>query len=512
MHWGHAVPSDDGVIEIRRIIAGAEEVKPEPPRPLMREMPPADRFPVDALGEVLGAAACAIHDRVQAPIAIGGQSVLAAATLAVQAHADVVLPIGPGQPKPISNFLITVASSGERKTECDKQALWPIRLREKALREAHNAALPAYQDDKAAWEKARDHAIKAGNGDRAKIRDALGAVGPGPTAPLEPMLTCEEPTIEGLHKLFGNGWPSLGLFAAEGGRFVGGHAMSDEAKLRTASSLSALWDGEPIKRVRAGDATVTLPGRRLALDLMLQPEVAEIWLGDRLLSGQGLWSRMLASSPDSAAGTRFRRDECPETDSILKRYGARLLDILETPLPLAPGNVNELTPRRLLLSPGARTEWSAFADHVERAISPNGALETVRGLANKLPEHASRLAAVLTLVANIDAGEIASAEMQAGIALAEHYVAEALRLFGASRINADLRLAQRLLDWLLSQWNEPNISLPDIYQRSLNAIGDKATATKLVGILEDHGSLERIPQGAVVAGQRRRDAWRIIRG
>jgi hypothetical protein len=65
---------------------------------------------------------------------------------------------------------------------------------------------------------------------------------------------------------------------------------------------------------------------------------------------------------------------------------------------------------------------------------------------------------------------------------------------------------------LLTRWNEPNVSLPDIYQRSLNAIGDKATAAKLVNILEDHGWLVRIPEGAVIAGQRRRDAWRIIRG
>ena len=232
----------------------------------------------------------------------------------------------------------------------------------------------------------------------------------------------------------------------------------------------------------------------------------------RLLAGQGLLSRLLISSPDSAAGTRFQRDERPETDCALKRYGARLLAILETPLPLASGKTNELAPRPLPLSPAARTMWSNFADHVERAIAPNGELETVRSLANKLPEHAARLATVLTLARNIDAEEIASAEMGAGIALAEHYAAEALRLFGASLINADLRLARRLLDWLLGTWGEPAISLPDIYQRGLNAIGDKATATKLVGILEDHGSLVKIPDGAVVAGQRRRDTWRIIRG
>jgi len=101
--------------------------------------------------------------------------------------------------------------------------------------------------------------------------------------------------------------------------------------------------------------------------------------------------------------------------------------------------------------------------------------------------------------------------MKAGIALAEHYASEALRVLGAARVNPDLRLAQRLLAWLFDQWEETMISLPDIYQRSLNAIGDQATARRLVGILETHGWVIKIPEGGIVNGQRRREAWRIVR-
>src|SRR5262249_22154394 len=139
------------------------------------------------------------------------------------------------------------------------------------------------------------------------------------------------------------------------------------------------------------------------------------------------------------------------------------------------------------------------------------ALEAVRGLANKLPEHAARLAAVLSVVKDLDSAAITAHEMRAGICLAEHYASEALRLFGASRVNAELRLAQKLLQWLLHQWTEPVISLPDIYQRGLNAIRDQATARKLVSIIEEHGWLVRTAGGAVVAGQRRQEAWRIVR-
>jgi Protein of unknown function (DUF3987) len=83
---------------------------------------------------------------------------------------------------------------------------------------------------------------------------------------------------------------------------------------------------------------------------MAQPVVAEILFRDRLLAEQGLLSRILPAAPDSAAGTRLWREEKPETDRDLKRYGARLSGILETPLPLVSGKSNELTPRRLSLS------------------------------------------------------------------------------------------------------------------------------------------------------------------
>jgi uncharacterized protein DUF3987 len=162
------------------------------------------------------------------------------------------------------------------------------------------------------------------------------------------------------------------------------------------------------------------------------------------------------------------------------------------------------------LSSEARRLWIAFHDHVESRLGAGGQLEPVRGLANKLPEHAARIAAVLTLVDKLDASEVGPAKIKAGIALAEHYAAEALRLFGASRVNPDLLMAQRLLNWL-KDWPEPVVSLPDLYQRSLNAIGDQRTSRKLVAILEEHGWLVKIPEGATVAGQRRREVWRIVR-
>ena len=337
----------------------------EPPRPLRREPGSPDPFPINALGEILGPAAQGIHEKVQAPIAITAQSVLAAAALAVQARADVRLPTG--QARPTSCFFVTVAGSGERKTSVDKEALWPIRQHEEGLRKRYDTELPGYLNAKAVFEKQRDQIL----GDRRKYPDpatkraALDELGPEPAGPLNPMVLCSEPTLEGLERLFLVGQPSMGLFSGEGGQFIGGHGMQKEAKLKTAAALSGLWDGEPIRRVRARDGASFLPGRRLSMHLMVQPEVANLLLSDRLLADQGLLSRMLVTAPSTAAGTRFWQDPSPEGEAAIRRYGARLLCILEEPLPVVSGKLNELEVPAVAFNDAAAKTWIGFCDHIE---------------------------------------------------------------------------------------------------------------------------------------------------
>jgi hypothetical protein len=45
--------SPSGPEAVRKIVGQATEANLEPPRPLIRELPPADPFPVNALGDVL---------------------------------------------------------------------------------------------------------------------------------------------------------------------------------------------------------------------------------------------------------------------------------------------------------------------------------------------------------------------------------------------------------------------------------------------------------------------------
>ena len=73
-------------------------------------------------------------------------------------------------------------------------------------------------------------------------------------------------TFEGLVQCLNFGQPLYGIIGAEGGQFIGGHGMTEEAKLRTITGLAAAWDGETIKRVSAKE-TVILYGRRVGMHL-----------------------------------------------------------------------------------------------------------------------------------------------------------------------------------------------------------------------------------------------------
>jgi hypothetical protein len=310
-------------------------------------------------------------------------------------------------------------------------------------------------------------------------------------------------------KLLAHGQPSVGIFASEGGAFIGGHGFSDDAKLRTAAGFSMLWDDGGLTRVRAEDGATALAGRRVALHLQVQPDVAARLFADPVLMDQGFLSRVLVVSPESLQGRRFWREASPEDDVAAHAYVARLNELLRRSMPLKEGTRNELSPRVLPLSGEARALWIAFSDEVEAQLVRGGALEQISGLAAKLAEHAARIAGVLALFENLDAAEISASALANGIAVARHYAGVALRVHGISRMNVDLRDAEALLDWAQLNADNKLISLPDVVQKGPNHIRETARAKRLLGILQQHRLVERLPGPATVHGKPRRDVWRI---
>lgn len=481
------------------------------PEPLRRTVAPPDPYPVEALGTTLAGMARALMAVVQAPDAICGQSVLAAAALAVQAHADVVID---GRLFPVSLFAIDVGESGERRSAVDGWALKPHREYEKGLHDAYAPQELAYQNAFEAYRKTREEDVKKAKG-RAAKQQALEALGPPPLPPLEPILTSEEPTYEGLVKLLFVGQPSMGLFSDEGGRFLGGHGMNQDNALKTAAGLSELWDGKRITRVRSGEGTIALYGRRLSMHLMIQPVIATMLLSNTLLLGQGLLSRCLVAWPTSTAGSRRYQATDLTTEPAVRAYQTRLMTLLQTTLPLAAGRPNELSPRPLRLAGAAKALWTRFYDHVEGELGDGAPLAPIRGFANKAAEHAARLAGVLSLFDNLLASAIDKNHMEAGIELCQFYLTEALRLFDAASADPDIVLAEKLLAWLHST-NLPQasghkvVSLQHIYQEGPSRLRDAKTARRIATILADHRWLMAVEGGMDIAGTWRREVWEVV--
>tara|TARA_Y100000294_G_C8553051_1_gene336143 strand:- start:300 stop:1820 length:1521 start_codon:yes stop_codon:yes gene_type:complete len=474
--------------------------------PLYRILPEPDPYPVDALGDILGGAVEAMSEIIQAPKAICGNSILASATLAVQGHVDVVID---GRVSPASNFFISIGESGERKSAVDREALKPHVDYQEELRINHKNQLKVYHREAEAYKKAKDGVLRKSKGFDENLR-ALENLGDEPVSPLLPFVISEEPTYEGLIKSLEWGQASQGLFSDEGGRFIGGHGMNSDNALKTAAGLSGLWDGKSISRMRAGDGSSLLIGRRLSLHLMVQPNIAQMMLSNSILIEQGLLSRCLCVFPKSTAGTRkYKAIDLTESQAM-RTFRDRISEILHTPY--NTGNTeNELLPNRVKLDADAKQIWQMYHDKVEEQLSEDGELSSIKGLGNKAPEHASRLAMVL---AGFNASEISnfssisSGYARNSIILAQSYLNEALRFHNAGISDPILYEANKLLEWLRIK-NKTAIALPEICQCGPNSIRVSKKARQLMAILIEHGYARPLPGGAEFEGKLRKEAFEI---
>jgi hypothetical protein len=490
-----------------------ERIKPESktPIPLIAYNKPKSDFPVEALGPTLSNAVKGIVDIVQCPNALAAMSVLGAASLATQGHANVENP-ATGQAKPISLFLLSLAESGERKTSADTEALRSANYWEALLAQQYAQEHSVYKNRFDAWDSERNHILKDKSLSSPSRLSALAALGPQPEPPLFPMLTCPDPTMEGLYGLYQKGHPSLGIFSSEGGLFTGGHGMKDDARIRTGAALCALWDGEPVKRVRATkDETYLQNGKRLSVHVMVQPEIGGEFLSQKDLQGQGFFSRVLVSNPPSTIGTRKQHDKDPLTDEHMFFCHQRLYSIFQKPLPLSPGKLNELCPRSIVFDDDAVILWKEYADAIEERQIAGGEYENVRGFAGKMAENASRIAAVMTLVEDIDAPTISKHYLQNAIAIMDYFAEQSLAMFESNRVGPDMLNAQKLLKWLQDEWQEDHINVRTVSRYVIRSKTSNEDSKRAIEILVDHNWLARGIRGTVVDGHASKDVWMVRR-
>lgn len=432
--------------------------------------PTPNAFPFHALGPILGSAARAIAEDVQAPDSLAGGSVLAAASLAVQPLANVVLPHG--LRAPTSVFVITAAGSGDRKTGVDAVACKEVEDVRKQQARDYSRAMQAYESDVAAKKKGDDE----------------------PEKPAPKSLTTSNATIEGICRLL-KFQSHVGIFSAEGGEMLGGHSLRDDKRSSGLAFYLKGWSGESLDSLRGGEGLTVLLGRRMALHVLVQPVLLGALLCDPLAQGQGLLARCLIAQPDTLAGHRPYRDVNPQENPDVIAYNERIRALLtSTPVMWPEGDGYELKPRDLYLDTDARALWIAFYNEIERQQANGHELEGARPFASKAAEHAARIAGIITMVENPQATHITSQAMDGAIQLTAFYLNEHLRLTGAGRQERQGGALRRLLEWL--QERGTTVAKKDVLQRtppairSLKAEGIKPLLADLVqrGYIRDAGS------------------------
>jgi hypothetical protein len=221
----------------------------------------------------------------------------------------------------------------------------------------------------------------------------------------------------------------------------------------------------------------------------------------------GFLARCLIASPPSTMGSRLYKEANLQEQQSTLVYTARLRSLLERPVHLKEGT-NNLDPRSVPLEREAKQRWVAFHDEIERGLAPDHVYEPIRAFACKAAEHALRLAGVLATIQNMAVPAIPDDAMWAATTLMKYYLGEWLRLSGSSTASAEMVLAGRLIAWLRE--NEHRyIYLAQVYQKGPRGIRDRASATKMIGILETHHILTRVVGGREFDGVHRADVWEV---
>jgi hypothetical protein len=285
--------------------------------------------------------------------------------------------------------------------------------------------------------------------------------------------------------------------------------MNKENRQNTLATFNKLWDGDGLNRTLGGEGNYKLHGRRMAAHLMAQPRVAAGLLGDAMAEDTGLLARFLVCDPESTMGGRFSH-LVRDGSVAIAQHNARLREICDTPLPMDPDS-GALKPRKLPLSSDAREILTAFADAIEAELRPGGKLSTLTGTASKIGEQACRLAGVLTLWQNLYAAEVSAQTAAHAAELAQFYLGEAKRIGEVGGVSEETEMAEKLRLWLLENWKHPDIVQSEVVQLGPNQIRESKKAAMAIAMLEKHGWLVRLPEGAVVRGKARKSAFQIVR-
>lgn len=455
----------EGRNSVRDQVEAARAINEKPwpqPRPLRDENSKPTEYPVAALGHVLGKAAQAISERVQAPLALSGQSVLGAAALAAQRlynAPSIILSSG----MPCSLYMLTLGDSGDRKSSCDALALAPIYEIEKRAQQQHTKEIEDWRN--------------LPRKDREEVAPPADVTALFSDASYEQIAS----------NLIGGGAPAIGVFSDEGALFFGGHSMKADTRAASIAGYTKMFDCGEVTRHRRTDreGSGTVYNRRVSFHLMVQPIAFRETLSDPLMMGQGFMARFLVAAPESLAGSRFlsqnRARDKAESDPRIGAYWSRIAALMNTrPIIDECGGI---VASAMAISDEAEALWLQAYNAAEKEQGIGQDYADIKPFAGRFGEHSRRIATVLTVFDG--SREIGAEIMARALELAAYSLSEWRRLTGVSQQDREIDEVEKLLAYL--QRRRDMRSTQKIAKSGLKPRAGIRTIRNRVAVLVEHG-------------------------
>lgn len=426
--------------EAWRIAEEARYSTPAPePRPLLPEVEAAAPYPLEALPPLMRDAAQAIAEHVQAPLALAGQCVIGAGVYLAQTRVNAPH-IHRQSGMPCSMFLLTLADSGDRKSECRRLAFKTADEAEETARTEHR--------------KACDEITSMAAGLKGKALEQFNAEHP---LPFDPRTQYSDATYERIAGDMIRGASAASWDTDEGGQVLGGASLKADTRAATLGGLVKAFDTGAFERTRShgnAEGSGFAYNRRLSVHLLAQSVTVAAALDDPLLRGQGFLPRFLFASPASLAGTRFltadQLNRKAYADPRLQHYWSRCEAISATPQAIDP-QTGEVTALALELDAEAAADWLEFYNEVEGEQSQLGKFGNLRPFAGRAGELVRRLAAVFACFEGQQ--QIDGECLRRAAVLVRHSLGEWARYTDSEAVSPKLKQAAALLEWLqVKKW------------------------------------------------------------
>lgn len=414
----------------------------------------APRYPLNAFLVVAREAGYEIFRNVQAPEALIGMSLINAISMACQGLIDVKLPTG--VVRPVSQNLLIIAESGERKSTVSSLLFAPFRDADTKALATHKERKETYQVELGAWEaklkglrSAVARAVSRGQ-DSDELESRL--LEHGRCKPAEPRLRYymrQEITGKAITEALVGDGESIAISTDEG------HVLFRSEAMSHLGLLNKLWDSPGVLMRDRADENLLAMNPRVSVSIMTQHEPFKAFVERKgsVAKGSGHWARYLVGWPQSKMGFRMVSGTEPTWEHlpVFQQRIRMLLDRYRTQIESGP------IERELIeFSLDAKSRWVELAQETECMLRQGGYLSDINDFAAKVMEILARLAAAMHYFAE-EVGPISVDTLNRAFEIVKWHESEYKHLFSPdSVVPQDLVDARALAHYLKTRiWRGP---------------------------------------------------------